>query len=229
MTWFPWDRRYFNLMNTRHDGHRQTPDGIELRHLRAFVAVADELSFSRAADRLYLTQPRLSRQIRTLEKLVGCELLRRNTHNVELTVAGEGLLASTWQLLAGLDEAVTEARASAVNWTPAWAGSGHRSRALYDSHADLHDLRSEFETMCAHMPIPPEVEIHPVNASGVAGLVLTPPTADGTTILYAHGGHGARIGIRIPRPRGRAGAGRRRGNRRPRVPARARAPVSASG
>src|SRR6202045_3757594 len=70
----------------------QAPDAIELRHLRAFVAVADELNFGRAAGRLYLSQPALSRQIRNLERLVGCDLLRRSTHRVELTLAGEGLL-----------------------------------------------------------------------------------------------------------------------------------------
>jgi len=58
---------------------RRAPDGVELRHLRAFVAVAEELNFSRAADRLYVSQPALSRQIRGLEQLVGCQLLKRST------------------------------------------------------------------------------------------------------------------------------------------------------
>src|SRR6478752_7637386 len=84
----------------------QAPDGIELRHLRAFVAVAEELNFGRAAERLYISQPALSRQIRALEQLVGCELLRRSTHSVELTVAGEALLDRARRLLADLDEAI---------------------------------------------------------------------------------------------------------------------------
>src|SRR5437870_7509201 len=86
------------------------PDAIELRHLRSFVAVAEELNFSRAAERLYLSQPALSRQIRTLERVVGCELLRRSTHRVELTLAGAALLDRARPVLAALDEAVAAAR-----------------------------------------------------------------------------------------------------------------------
>src|SRR5438067_10569110 len=86
------------------------PDAIELRHLRSFVAVAEELNFSRAAERLYLSQPALSRQIRMLERLVGCELLRRSTRHVELTLAGEALLDRTRLVLAALDEAVAAAQ-----------------------------------------------------------------------------------------------------------------------
>lgn len=175
-------------MTMARDGRAQTPGGIELRHLRALVAVADELSFSRAAHRLYITQPTLSRQIRALEKLVECDLLRRSTHNVELTLAGEALLDSARQLLPGLDEAVTAARAlggelnarSGRFWAPV--------QALHDSHANFDAIRSGYEELCAQLPVPPEVETHPVNADGVPGLMMTPPSADGTTILYAHGG-----------------------------------------
>src|ERR1700716_3871531 len=87
-----------------------SPDGVEVRHLRAFVAVAEDLNFTRAAQRLYLSQPALSRQIRTLERVVGCELLRRSTHRVELTLAGSALFDRVRPVLAALDEAVATAQ-----------------------------------------------------------------------------------------------------------------------
>src|SRR5918998_1871485 len=88
----------------------QAAEAIELRHLRAFVAVAEELNFGRAADRLHISQPALSRQIRALERLLGCELLRRSTHRVELTLAGEALLDRSRPLLSDVDAAVSAAR-----------------------------------------------------------------------------------------------------------------------
>src|SRR5215471_14795573 len=88
----------------------RSPEGIELRHLRAFVAVAEDLSFSKAAQKLFITQPALSRQIRSLERLVGCDLFRRSTQRVELTLAGEALLAHARTLLADLDDAVSATR-----------------------------------------------------------------------------------------------------------------------
>ncbi len=85
---------------------------VELRHLRAFVAVAEELNFTRAADRLHLAQQALSTQVRQLEERVGQQLLERTTRKVELTPAGEALLEHARSVLGGADRAVAAARAA---------------------------------------------------------------------------------------------------------------------
>lgn len=65
---------------------------MDINQLKAFIAVAQELSFSRAAKNLHMTQPPVSRMIKTLERNLSVELFRRNTRNVELTIAGEAFL-----------------------------------------------------------------------------------------------------------------------------------------
>lgn len=90
---------------------------IELRHLRAFVAVADELSFSRAAQRLHLVQQSLSAQIRQLEDELGTQILRRTTRTVELTGPGEVLLAHARPILESVGRAVEQTRLSAAGET----------------------------------------------------------------------------------------------------------------
>jgi DNA-binding transcriptional LysR family regulator len=86
---------------------------VELRQLRYFVAVAEELHFGRAADRLHMSQSPLSRAIRELERDLGVVLFVRTTRRVELTAAGSLLLEGSRRALAEIDGAIAKARQSA--------------------------------------------------------------------------------------------------------------------
>ena len=85
---------------------------IELRQLRYFVAVAEELHFGRAAERLHMSQSPLSRAIRELERDLGVVLFVRTTRRVELTAAGSQLLERSRRALAEIDGAIAEVRRS---------------------------------------------------------------------------------------------------------------------
>ncbi len=166
----------------------QAPDGVEIRHLRAFVAVAEDLNFSRAAARLYLSQPALSRQISGLERVLGCELLRRSTHRVELTVAGSALLDRARRLLGDLDEAIATtqsvggelANRMATMWAPVLEVSG--------ADRDIQDMRTAYEDFLAQAEVPNGVAVRPVNAGGVSSLALSPAGDPDIAVLYLHGG-----------------------------------------
>lgn len=81
------------------------PRDLDLRKVRYFLALADELNYGRAAHRLHITQPVLSRQIRALESELGTPLFVRNRRRVDLTAAGSALLADAPTLLAAADAA----------------------------------------------------------------------------------------------------------------------------
>jgi LysR family hca operon transcriptional activator len=86
---------------------------MELRHLRYFVAVAEELNITRAAQRLHTAQPSLSRQIRQLEEFMRAPLLLRHGHQVGLTDAGRKLLTETRRILLDIDSTIEAIRETA--------------------------------------------------------------------------------------------------------------------
>ncbi|EKX63026.1 LysR family transcriptional regulator [Streptomyces ipomoeae] len=125
------------------------PDTIEPRLLRSFLAVAEELHFTRAAARLYVAQQALSRDIRRLERELGAELFVRTTRRVTLTADGERLLPYARRVLAAQDELVAafrEARPLLVDLNSPGLATGrrvlHRAREL----APEQELMARYES-----------------------------------------------------------------------------------
>jgi len=128
---------------------------MELRHLRYFVAVAEELSFTRAAERLHIGQPPLSQQIQALEAEVGARLLDRSKRWVRLTEAGKLFLEDARAILAQSDRAAERARRAqrgeagelrvgftfSTPFTPLFSRTIRRYRQLYpDVALTLHEM-----------------------------------------------------------------------------------------
>ena len=105
---------------------------MELRHLRAFLAIADEGTLTRAAARLHLTQPALSRTLAQLEKHLGARLVDRSTHHLELTERGHVFRAKAFLAVAAVDEALDPDRLGTwpLRVGHAWAALGERTTPL---------------------------------------------------------------------------------------------------
>jgi DNA-binding transcriptional LysR family regulator len=126
---------------------------LELRHLRYFVVVAEELNFSRAADRLHMAQPPLSAAIRQLEQQLGAELLLRTTRQVRLTEAGRMFLDGARRTLAELERAQSDARRAAAgdtgrlrigfSWSMRFETLPALGQAFRASHPDVELLTEE--------------------------------------------------------------------------------------
>src|SRR5438552_5499301 len=106
---------------------------MELRHLRYFIAVAEEGRLTRAAERLGIQPPPLSRQIKAIEREIDVQLFHRKPRGVGLTDAGRALLDDARAMLAHLDHALDTARRTA-------RGERGRISVGYTSGAGLHPL-----------------------------------------------------------------------------------------
>src|SRR5262245_34856274 len=126
---------------------------LELRHLRYFVAVAEELNFSRAAQRLHMAQPPLSVAIRQLEQELGTELLARTTREVRLTNAGQAYLEGVRRTLVELERAESDAKRTAAgelgslrvgfSWSARFETLPKIGQAFRANHPDVAMLTEE--------------------------------------------------------------------------------------
>ena len=174
---------------------------MELRQLRYFQAVAEELSFSRAAKRLHVAQPALSRAIKQLEHTLGAEVLERTRHHVRLTPAGAVLLREIAVLLQHLDEATRRVRRTA-------AGEEGELRLGYIGPPTqpflgrlLHDYRKRYPLVSIHLEERTPERVWEMVAKGRLSAALTRP-------VLAHEALGLRtillreerLGIVVPAP-----------------------------
>jgi DNA-binding transcriptional LysR family regulator len=123
---------------------------FDLRQLRYFVAVAEELSFTRAAQRLHLSQPPLSQQIRALEEDLNVRLLERTKRHVALTEPGRVFLDQARQILAKADEARSQVTAAA-------AGYSGQLRLAYSVSVSFHPALPQ--TLLRYTQIAPRVAL----------------------------------------------------------------------
>jgi DNA-binding transcriptional LysR family regulator len=126
---------------------------VELRHLRYFIAVAEELNFSRAAERMHMAQPPLSAAIRQLERELGVDLFARTTREVRLTDAGRAFLRGARRTLADAERASEDAKRAAdgelgqlriaYSWSTRFETLPALGRAFRASHPDVELLSQE--------------------------------------------------------------------------------------
>lgn len=152
---------------------------IELRQLRYFLAVAEEMHFGRAAARLHMTQPPLSQTIQALESALGTPLFVRSTRNISLTPAGQALLPEAQRLVQqaqALPQLVQRAAAGA---------SGHLSLAFVSiaDYSVLPPYLREFRTAYADVQIElreatSDVQLEALEKSQIDAGLLIPPLPD---------------------------------------------------
>lgn len=157
-----------------------------IHQLRLFLVLAQELHFGRAAKRLFITQPALSRQIRELEDRVGVSLVERSSRAVALTTAGQALLPEARDIVAGMSRLGQSARAHAREASSRLVlGSIGAEFALPHTHAMLGDLRRhhpEITIETRNLSIADHVEA--LINDEVDVIILRPPAPPGLQTLH---------------------------------------------
>ncbi len=173
---------------------------IELRHLRYFQAVAEELSYSKAARRLNIAQPALSRAVQQLEDALGAAVLERTRHRVWLTPAGTVLLRETASLLQQMEEVSSRVRRTA-------AGEEGELRLGYIGPPTqpflgglLREYRQRFPRVSIHLEERTPERVWEMVAKGRLSAALTRPVLVSEAIgLRTIVLHEERLGVVVPR------------------------------
>jgi len=158
---------------------------VELRHLRYFVAVAEERHFGRAAERLKIAQPPLSRQIQTLEAELGVTLFDRSRRKVELTAAGATLLEHARRVFETVELAARETRRAGRGELGRIA-IGYPSSLAYSGLADLlRTFRSRYPDVAITLQgLAPQAQIDALKDGGLdVGFVRAPLDEPGLASL----------------------------------------------
>ena len=148
---------------------------MELWQLRYFQAVAEELSFSRAARRLHIAQPALSRAVKQLESVIGANVFERSRHHVKLTPAGAVLLRETASLLQNFEESLQRVRRTA-------AGEEGELRLGYIGPPTqpflgrlLHEYRKRYPLVAIHLEERTPERVWEMVAKGRLSAAITRP------------------------------------------------------
>ncbi|MGO4833202.1 LysR family transcriptional regulator [Rhizobiaceae sp. 2RAB30] len=171
---------------------------VDLRQLRQFVAVAEELHFHRAAARLNMSQPPLTTAIRKLEEEIGVSLIERGNRTLGLTAAGHTFLAEARQTLRQAERSVAVARETAAGMT-GLVRLGYVGSSLYGRLPDvIRSFRRDYPRVGLELVEATSMQLVSQIRDGTLDLALLIPPIDGAADLSLHFFDHDRLSIALP-------------------------------